>query len=64
MSGIIKTTGKIVLKGVGVVIAVAIAAAGYLVYPGTPSNASSLTFKGFVPLPSAGWWRLFRAHGP
>lgn len=35
-------------------MAVAIAAAGYLIYPGTPSNASSLIFKGFVPLPSDG----------
>ena len=54
MSGIIKTTGKVLLKGAGVVMAVAISVAGYLIYPGTPSNASSLIFKGFVPLPSAG----------
>ena len=41
------------LRGVAVVVAVAIAVAGYLVYPGTPSDASSLIFQGFVPLPSA-----------
>ncbi len=48
-----KTTIKILLRGVGVVVAVAIAVAGYLIYPGTPSEGSSLIFKGFVPLPSA-----------
>src|SRR5258708_34083613 len=48
-----KTTIKITRRGVGVVVAVAIAVAGYLIYPGTPSDASSLIFQGFVPLPSA-----------
>src|SRR5712671_4147410 len=47
-----KTLIKIVLGGLGVVTAVAIAAAGYLIYPGTPSSASSLIFQGYVPLPS------------
>jgi len=49
-----KTLIKIVLGGLGVVMAVAIAVAGYLIYPGTPSSASSLTFQGYVPLPSDG----------
>jgi len=26
--------------------------AGYLIYPGTPGNAASLRFQGYVPLPS------------
>jgi YVTN family beta-propeller protein len=54
MSDIIKTTIKIVFRGVGVLMAVAIAVASYLIYPGTPSNTSSLIFKGFVPLQSSG----------
>jgi YVTN family beta-propeller protein len=49
-----KTLIKIVLGGLGVVMAVAIAVAGYLIYPGTPSSASSLIFQGYVPLPSDG----------
>src|SRR6266851_63404 len=49
-----KTLIKIVLGGLGVVTAVAIAVAGYLIYPGTPSSASSLIFQGYVPLPSDG----------
>jgi YVTN family beta-propeller protein len=48
-----KKTIKNLLRGVAVVVAAAIAVAGYLIYPGTPSNATSLIFKGFVPLPSA-----------
>jgi YVTN family beta-propeller protein len=48
-----KTIIKNLLRGVAVVVAVAIAVAGYLIYPGTPSEASSLIFQGFVPLPSA-----------
>ena len=52
-SDLVKTTIKILLRGVAVVVAAAIAAAGYLIYPGTPSDASSLAFQGFVPLPSA-----------
>jgi len=48
-----KTTIKILVRGAAVVAAAAIAIAGYLIYPGTPSEASSLIFQGFVPLPSA-----------
>ncbi len=48
-----KTIIKILLRCVAVVVAVAIAVAAYLIYPGTPSDASSLIFQGFVPLPSA-----------
>lgn len=48
------TMSKMVLKGAAVVMVVAIAVAGYLIYPGTPSNGSSLIFKGFVPLPATG----------
>jgi hypothetical protein len=33
-------------------LAAAIAGAGYLMYPGTPSHASSLVFQGYVLLPS------------
>jgi YVTN family beta-propeller protein len=47
-----KTLIKIALGILGVVAAVAIAIAGYLIYPGTPSKASSLIFQGYVPLPS------------
>src|ERR1700716_1873668 len=47
-----KTLIKIALGILGVVAAVPIAIAGYLIYPGTPSKASSLIFQGFVPLPS------------
>jgi DNA-binding beta-propeller fold protein YncE len=43
---------KIVLGSLGVAATAAIAMAGYLTYPGTPSSASSLIFKGYVPLPS------------
>src|ERR1700722_4867146 len=49
-----KTLIKMVLGGLGVVVAVAIGAAGYLIYPGTPSKASSLVFNGFVPLRADG----------
>jgi YVTN family beta-propeller protein len=49
-----KTLIKIVLASLGVIAAVAIAIAGYLIYPGTPSSASSLKFQGYVPLPSNG----------
>jgi YVTN family beta-propeller protein len=48
-----KTLIKIVLGSLGVMAVVAIAVAGYLIYPGTPSSASSLKFQGYVPLPSA-----------
>ena len=48
-----KTTIKILVRGAAVVAAAAIAIAGYLIYPGKPSEASSLIFQGFVPLPSA-----------
>jgi len=54
MSGTIKTTLRILLKSLGIAAAAAIAVASYFIYPGTPSNASSLTFEGYVPLPSAG----------
>jgi len=43
---------KIVIGSLGATAAAAIAAAGYLTYPGTPSSASSLVFKGYVRLPS------------
>jgi YVTN family beta-propeller protein len=49
-----KTFIKIALGSLGIMGAVAGAAAGYLIYPGTPSSASSLIFQGFVPLPSRG----------
>jgi YVTN family beta-propeller protein len=45
---------KIVLGSLGVVGAAALAVACYLIYPGTPSSASSLIFQGYVPLPSDG----------
>jgi YVTN family beta-propeller protein len=45
---------KIALGSLGVMGAVAGAAAGYLIYPGTPGSASSLIFQGYVPLPSHG----------
>jgi len=47
-----KTLIKISLGSLGVVALAAMAVAGYLIYPGTPSNASSLIFQGYVPLPS------------
>ena len=43
---------KITLGSLGVMGVAAIAVVGYLIYPGTPSSASSLIFKGFVPLRS------------
>jgi YVTN family beta-propeller protein len=52
MNNSIKKLIKIVLGSLGVVAAAAIAVASYLIYPGTPSNASSLIFKGYVLLPS------------
>jgi len=52
MNNSMKTLIKIALGILGVVAAVAIAIAGYLIYPGTPSEASSLIFQGYVPLPS------------
>jgi YVTN family beta-propeller protein len=54
MNNTMKTLIKIVLGSLGVVGVVAIAVAGYLIYPGTPSSASSLTFQGYVPLRSDG----------
>ncbi len=47
-----KTLGKIALATLGVVAMAAIAEAGYLIYPGTPSTASSLIFQGYIPLRS------------
>jgi YVTN family beta-propeller protein len=52
MKNTMKTLIKITLVTLGVMAAVGIAVAGYLIYPGTPSKASSLIFQGFVPLPS------------
>src|ERR1700722_14660736 len=52
MKNTIKTFIKIALASFGVLGALAVAAAGYLIYPGTPSKASSLIFQGYVPLPS------------
>lgn len=49
-----KTLIKMVLGGLAVVVVVAIGVAGYLIYPGTPSKASSLVFNGFVPLRADG----------
>src|SRR5579859_3773870 len=43
---------KIVLGSLGVMAVAAAAVAGCLIYPGTPSSASSLIFQGYVPLPS------------
>ncbi|HEV7610711.1 MAG TPA: hypothetical protein VGO37_02415 [Steroidobacteraceae bacterium] len=54
MKDTIKTLIKLVLGSLGVAVAAAIAAAGYLIYPGIPSSASSLEFKGYVPLRSDG----------
>jgi YVTN family beta-propeller protein len=48
-----KTILKNVLTGVAIVGAAGIAVAGYLIYPGIPTDASSLIFRGYVPLPSA-----------
>jgi YVTN family beta-propeller protein len=48
----LKMTTRNLVRGAGIVMAAAIALAGYVVYPGTPSDASSLIFKGYVPLPS------------
>jgi YVTN family beta-propeller protein len=52
MKNTMKTLIKISLAVLGVVVVAAIAVAGYLIYPGTPSHASSLAFQGYVPLPS------------
>jgi YVTN family beta-propeller protein len=52
MKNTMKTLIKISLAVLGVVVVAAIAVAGYLIYPGTPSHASSLVFQGYVPLPS------------
>jgi YVTN family beta-propeller protein len=52
MKNTIKTVIKFALGTLGVMAAVAIAVGGYLIYPGTPSKASSLIFQGYVPLPS------------
>jgi|SRR5580692_9721018 len=53
MSDRMKTTIKNLLIGAAVVAAAVTAVAGFLIYPGTPSDASSLIFRGYVPLPSA-----------
>jgi len=49
-----KTLIKIALGSLAVMGAAAGALADYLIYPGTPSSASSLIFQGYVPLPSDG----------
>jgi YVTN family beta-propeller protein len=54
MTNTIKMLIKIVLGSLGVIGVVACAVAGYLIYPGTPSSASSLTFQGYIPLRSSG----------
>jgi DNA-binding beta-propeller fold protein YncE len=52
MKNSMRTLIKISVGSLGAVSAAAIAVAGYLIYPGTPSHASSLVFQGYVPLPS------------
>jgi DNA-binding beta-propeller fold protein YncE len=52
MKSSIKKLIKIVVGSLGVTATAVIAVAGYLTYPGTPSSASSLIFKGYVLLPS------------
>jgi YVTN family beta-propeller protein len=54
MNNSLKVPMKFLLGSFGVIAAAAIAMAGYLIYPGTPSSASSLIFKGYVRLPSDG----------
>src|SRR5260370_27656164 len=49
-----KTLIKVVLESVGVMTVAAVVVAGYLIYPGTPSSASSMIFQGYVPLRSDG----------
>jgi YVTN family beta-propeller protein len=52
MNNSIKAPIKVLLGSMGMIVAAAIATVGYLTYPGTPSSASSLIFKGYVRLPS------------
>jgi len=47
-----KTLIKVVLGSIGLLAAGAIAVAGYLIYPGTPSRSSSLIFQGYPLYPS------------
>jgi YVTN family beta-propeller protein len=54
MNNSIKAPMKFLLGSFGVIAAAAIAMAGYLIYPGIPSSASSLIFKGYVRLSSDG----------
>jgi DNA-binding beta-propeller fold protein YncE len=49
-----KTGPKIALTVVVVFIAVAISALIYLIYPGTPSRSSVMTFQGYIELPKSG----------
>ena len=42
MKNTMKTPIRIVLGSLGVIVVAAIAAAGYLIYPGTPGSATSL----------------------
>src|ERR1700738_1588540 len=49
------STGKllrIVLLSVGVIVVLAASVVVYLIYPGTPGSAASLSFQGYIPLPS------------
>jgi len=49
------STGKllrIVLLSVGVIVVLAASVVVYLIYPGTPGTAASLSFQGYIPLPS------------
>jgi DNA-binding beta-propeller fold protein YncE len=52
MKSSIRKLIKIVLGSLGVTATAAIAVTGFLAYPGTPTSASSLIFKGYVRLPS------------
>ena len=45
---------KIALTVIGSCLAAAIAVAAWFIYPGTPGEATSLRFQGYVLLPSAG----------
>src|SRR5882762_4314054 len=47
-----KTPIKILLGGLAAAATATVVVAGYLIYPGTPGNAASLRFQGYVPLPS------------
>jgi DNA-binding beta-propeller fold protein YncE len=46
-----KTAGKIISAIVGLIMMAACVLLAILAYPGTPSSARSLQFKGYIPLP-------------